>query len=77
MFAIHKKQSNPQRSQSAAGLVDLLGDEPSHKAQHRFCTIWTEFGLARSAETKLVKPSALAVMRMQCAKARGLRGRGV
>jgi hypothetical protein len=76
MFAIHAKQSGAQESRPSASAVDLLADKPSHNAQSRFCTLWTEFGLARSAETKLVKPSALAVMRTQSAKARSLRGRG-
>ena len=55
----------------------MLADKLSHKAQLRFCALWTEFGLARSAETKLVKPSALAVMRMKGAKARGSRGKDI
>jgi hypothetical protein len=76
MFAIQAKQSDAQGRRPSASAVDLLADQLFHNAQSRFCTLWTEFGLARSAETKMVKPSALAVMRMQSAKARSSRGRG-
>jgi hypothetical protein len=74
MFSIPFVQRREKQPQPLAFEPDLLARNGSPSGRVGFCVLWTEFGIGRSAEIKLQRPSPLTIMRMRNAKARGARG---
>jgi hypothetical protein len=74
MFSISLIRRREKQPEPLAFEQDLLARNRSPSGRVGFCVVWTEFGMGRSAEIKLERPSPLSIMRMRNAKARGARG---